>query len=46
MQECTEERVEIVGRGGEVEPSWVEKGVDVSVESRHGGDDLGVGEEG
>lgn len=45
MQERAEEGVKVVGRGREVEPSWVQKGLDVVVESGHGGDDLGVGQE-
>lgn len=46
VQEGAEERVEIVGRGGEVEPGWVEGGGDLGVEFWHSGDGGGVGDEG
>ncbi len=37
MQECAEEGVQVVGRGGEVEPGWVEGGGDLGVEFWHSG---------
>ena len=30
--------MEVVGRGGDVEPCWIEELVDVRVQRRHGGD--------
>ncbi len=44
--EVREEWVEVVRAGGEVEPSWGQSGGDVRVESWHGGDRGGVGDEG
>ena len=38
MQEGVQEGVEIVGRGGEVEPGWGEVGVDARVEFGHSPD--------
>lgn len=38
VEEGAEEGVEVVGGCGEVEPCGVEEGVDVGVESGHGGD--------
>lgn len=43
VAECTEEGVEVVGRGGEVEEGGVlEFGFDVRVEFGHAGDGLGL----
>lgn len=44
-EEGEDEGVEVVGRGGEVEPDWVEEGLDVRVELGHSGDGGGVGDE-
>ena len=46
MQECAQERVEVVRGGGEVEPGWVEGGGDLGVEFWHSGYGGGVGDEG
>jgi hypothetical protein len=41
MDEVVQERVQVVGRGGEVEPCRIEDLDDVSIESWHGGDRSG-----
>ena len=46
MEECTEERIEVVGGGGEVEPGWVKGDCDLGVEFGHSSDGCGVGDEG
>lgn len=38
VDECVQERVQVVGRGGEVEPCGVEDFVDVGIERWHRGD--------
>lgn len=42
VQECAEEGVQVVRRGGEVEPGWVEGGGDLRVEFWHSGYGGGV----
>ena len=46
VEEFAEERVEVVGGGGEVEPGWGEGLVDGGVEGGHAGDGGWVVDEG
>ena len=46
VEEGAEERVEVVGTGGEVEPGWVQERLDVGVEWWHARDRGGVVDEG
>ena len=46
MEECAEERVEVVRGGGKVEPGWGEGGGDLGVEFWHTGYGGGVRDEG
>lgn len=46
VQELAEKRVQVVRRGGEVEPGWIEGGGDLSVEFWHSGYWGGVRHEG